>query len=249
MTGKRTAKRTTCRGHRAIAALLIAGFIGPLAAVTTTVPAQAATGVRGFVIFRFNGNPNMNHARAKGAVFVYAEATEGNRTNPHFLAARARAVAAGLYFGPLQLARPNESSGASQAQYFVAHGGGWNNSGMELPGAFEVEANPLGSLCYGLSQQAWVTWIQDFSSDYHSRTGRYPVIVTTGNWWRQCTGNTTVFTRSPLFILRWGASPGTLFGGWSTYAFWDHVDVGPLPGEQVVFNGDQTALEALATTS
>lgn len=230
--------------------MLIAGFLGPLTIVTATVPAQAAGGLQGFALHKFDGNPNMGIARAKGAVFVYIEATEGFRPNPHFNAANAGAVAAGLFSGPLEVARPKESSGAAQAQYFVNHGGSWNDSGMVLPGALELEANPLGSSCYDLSQHALVSWIQDFSNFYESSTGRYPVIATTASWWNKCTGKSDAFAQtSPLFILRWNASPGTLFGGWSNYTFWDHADAGPLPGEQVLFNGDAAALTTLATTS
>ena len=251
MTGKNAAKRSAWRTRGGFAAMLIAGFLGSLTVVAATVPAQAAAGgLRGFALPKYGGNPNMNHARAKGAVFVYIEAAEGLRPNPHFNAAHAGAVNAGLFYGAYEVARPNESSGTAQAQYFVSHGGSWNNSGMVLPGAVELEANPSGSSCYDLSQPALVAWIQDFYNYYHNSTGRYPVIITTSGWWRKCTGNSDAFAQtSPLFILRWGASAGTLFGGWSNYAFWDHADVGPLPGEQVLFNGDHAALTTLATTS
>lgn len=248
MTGKNAAKRTTrrSRGRRVI--LLIAGFIGPLLLVPATVSAQAASSPQGFVLYKFDGNPNMNHARAKGASFVYIEAAEGIRVNPHFNAAHSGAIAAGLYYGAFEVARPGESSGTAQAQYFVAHGGGWNNSGMELPGAVELEANPSGSSCYDFSQQALDSWIQDFATSYHGSTGRYPVIITTAGWWLRCTGNyATPGQNSPLMILRWGASPGHLPAGWSSYTFWDHADAGPLPGEQVLFNGDAAALAAFAT--
>jgi GH25 family lysozyme M1 (1,4-beta-N-acetylmuramidase) len=228
--------------------MLIAGFLGPLTIVTAIVPAQAATGLPGFALPKYDGNPNMHQARARGANFVYIEAAEGNRANPHFNAAQAGAVAAGLVYGPYEVARPNESSGAAQAQYFVAHGGSWNNSGTVLPGAVELEANPSGSSCYDLSQHALDSWIQDFSNYYYSSTGRYPVIGTTAHWWQKCTGNyTAVGATDPLLILRWAASPGHLPSGWSSYTFWDHADNGPLPGEQVLFNGDAAALAALTT--
>jgi len=76
------------------------------------------------------------------------------------------------------------------------------------------------------------------------------VITTAVSWWNQCTGNFTACAQtSPLLILRCAASPGALFGGWSNYTFWDHADVGPLPGDRVLFNGDADAVAAFATTS
>jgi GH25 family lysozyme M1 (1,4-beta-N-acetylmuramidase) len=211
-------------------------------------PARAASAqVQGFTLAKFNGNPNMNHARAKDASFVYIEATEGNRPNPHFNAAHAGAVVAKLVHGSFAIARPKESSGAAQAQYFVAHGGGWSPDGMNLPPALEVEANPTGSSCYDLSHHAMAAWITDFVNYVHQATSRYPVIMTTANWWLKCTGNlTSIGAQSPLLVLRWGASAGHLPAGWSRYTFWDHADAGPFPGEQVVFNGSTSALMSLA---
>jgi GH25 family lysozyme M1 (1,4-beta-N-acetylmuramidase) len=246
--GKNAAKRTTFRSRSGFAVMLIAGFLGPLTVVTAAMPARAADGLRGFALAKFNGNPNMHRARAKGATFVYIEATEGLRTNPHFNAAHAGAIAAGLFYGSYEVARPKGSSGTAQAQYFLSHGGSWNDSGMVLPGAVELDANPTGSSCYDLSQDAMVSWILDFSDFYHSNTGRYPVIATTAGWWHKCTGNSDAFAQtSPLLIFRWAASPGTLPGGWSDYTFWDDADAGPLPGEQVLFNGDAAALATFAT--
>jgi len=218
------------------------------AAAYVAGPAGAASSeVRGFTLAKFNGNPNMNHARAKGASFVYIEATEGNRPNPHFNAAHAGAVAAGLVRGAYAIARPKESSGTAQAQYFVAHGGAWSADGMTLPPGLEVEANPSGSSCYDLSHPAMAAWITDFVDYVHQATSRYPVIITTTNWWLKCTGNlSSIGAQSPLLVLRWGASAGHLPAGWSSYTFWDHADTGPLPGEQVVFNGANSALMSLA---
>src|SRR5437763_3758440 len=57
---------------------------------------------------------------------------------------------------------PDNSGGATQADYFVAHGGGWSKDGRTLPGALDIEYNPYGATCYGLSHAGMVSWIRAF---------------------------------------------------------------------------------------
>jgi len=49
------------------------------------------------------------------------------------------AANAGLIRGGYHFARPDISSGATQATYFLAHGGGWSPDGITLPGALDIE--------------------------------------------------------------------------------------------------------------
>lgn len=59
-----------------------------------------------------------------------------------------------------------------------------------------------------------VNWIKDFSNTYKTKTGRYPVIYTTTDWWTQCTGNNGSFGNdNPLWIARYASSIGTLPAG------------------------------------
>jgi len=89
-----------------------------------------------------------------------------------------------------------------------------------------------------------VSWIHDFSNTYHSRVGRYPVIYTTTDWWKTCTGNNTGFSStSPLWIAHYASSVGTLPAGWSYHTFWQYADSGPVPGDQNYFNGDMAGLK------
>ena len=81
--------------------------------------------------------------------------------------------------GAYHFALPDSSSGAAQADYFAKNGGGWSNDGITLPGALDIEYNPYGATCYGLSASAMVDWIEDFVTSYESATGRWPLIYTT----------------------------------------------------------------------
>ncbi|WP_344447177.1 lysozyme, partial [Kitasatospora nipponensis] len=182
------------------------------------------------------------------AKFAYVKATEGTGyTNPYFAQQYNGSYNAGLIRGAYHFALPNASSGATQATYFVNHGGGWSADGKTLPPALDIEYNPYGASCYGLSQSAMTAWIRDFSNTVHSRTGRYPTIYTTTDWWSTCTGNNGGFgATNPLWIARYASSVGTLPNGWSYQTIWQYADSGVFPGDQDAFNGAYDRLQALA---
>jgi GH25 family lysozyme M1 (1,4-beta-N-acetylmuramidase) len=151
--------------------------------------------------------------------------------------------------GAYHFAIPDNSSGQSQAKYFIQHGGGWSPDGRTLPGALDIEYNPYGSECYGLTSSQMKSWIQDFVQEYAYKEGVYPVIYSTTDWWTTCTGNASRFGKwDPLWIANYGASGGgPLPNGWGFYTFWQYSDSGNMPGDQDVFNGDHNRLRELAS--
>ncbi|KAG8846975.1 hypothetical protein FRB96_001725 [Tulasnella sp. 330] len=118
-----------------------------------------------------------------GSSFAYIKATEGTTyTNPDFASQYNGAYNAGLIRGSYHFAHPDSSTGAAQASYFVKNGGGWSADGKTLPGALDIEYNPSGAECYGLTAAAMVSWIQSFSSEYNSLTGRADSPVDEDYW-------------------------------------------------------------------
>lgn len=112
----------------------------------------------------------------------------------------------------------------------------------------DIEYNPSGATCYGLSQASMVAWIKDFSDTYHAKTTRYPLIYSTADWWSQCTGNSAAFSAtSPLVLARYSSSPGTIPGGWPFQTIWQNSDSYAYGGDSDIFNGDITQLKKLAT--
>jgi GH25 family lysozyme M1 (1,4-beta-N-acetylmuramidase) len=186
-----------------------------------------------------------------GAQFAYVKATEGSYyTNPDFARDYRGAARAGIIRGAYVLAIPSDSSGASQADHFVSHGGGWSADGRTLPGMLDMEGNPYGTECYGLSQSAMVSWIRGFVNEYHARTGRWAVIYTSYRWWRSCTGDYAGFAgNDPLWIANYASGAGRLPAGWSSYTFWQYAETGTFPGDQDVFNGPADRLLALANNT
>ncbi|EPQ50442.1 N O-diacetyl muramidase [Gloeophyllum trabeum ATCC 11539] len=200
---------------------------------------------KGIDVSGYQPNVDWTTVKANGVSFAYIKATEGTSyVSSAFSSQYTGATNAGLIRGAYHFAHPDASSGATQAKYFLAHGGGWSGDGITLPGALDIEYNPNGAECYGLSASAMVSWIKDFSNTYHSSTGRYPVIYTTTDWWTTCTGNSASFaSTNPLWLARYASSVGTLPAGWIYETFWQYADSGANPGDQDYFNGDAAGLK------
>jgi GH25 family lysozyme M1 (1,4-beta-N-acetylmuramidase) len=197
----------------------------------------------------YQGNVNWSKAAANGAQFAAVKATEGTYyTNPYFAQQYNGSYNAGLERGAYHFAIPSNSTGPAQADYFVAHGGGWSADGRTLPGELDIEYNPYsGGECYGLSKSQMVNWISSFDGEYAALTGRRPIIYTTTDWWSTCTGNAPGFYAESLWTANYGGTPYPLPASWKTYTAWQYADHGgTYPGDQDVFNGDHAGLVAFA---
>jgi GH25 family lysozyme M1 (1,4-beta-N-acetylmuramidase) len=211
----------------------------------------APAGLPGLDVSHWQGSINWTTVRSQGARFAYMKATEGTSyRDPNFNANYPNSYHAGLVRGAYHFALPDRSTGAAQANYFADHGGGWSADNQTLPGTLDIEYNPYGATCYGLSQSSMRSWIASFINQYHARTGRWAVIYTTTDWWTTCTGNYSGFAANdPLWIARYSSSVGALPAGWGFYTFWQWDDAGTFPGDQDVFNGSAARLTALANNT
>jgi len=152
-----------------------------------------------------------------------------------------------LIRGGYHFAHPGETTGAAQADYFMANGGGWSGDGITLPGMLDLESESDGE-CWGLSTSDMVSWIQDFSNTYYSSTGRYPMLYTNPSWWETCTGNSNAFvSTNPLVLADYNSEIGTIPGGWPYQTIWQYADSYAYGGDADSFNGDQADLMNLAT--
>ncbi|MET0694384.1 MAG: lysozyme [Propionibacteriaceae bacterium] len=191
---------------------------------SATTKAAAVSGVLGIDVSGWQKTVNWASWKKAGKQFAYVKATEGTTfQNPYFASQYNGAYKAGLIRGAYHFASPNGKSGVAQANYFVAHGGRWTKDGKTLPGVLDIEYNPYGSTCYGLSKKKMVAWIKAFTTQYKKLTTRDAVIYTTTDWWTRCTGNTKVFSKTnPLWVARYASKVGTLPGGWPYYTFWQY---------------------------
>ena len=218
-----------------------AAGLGPAAtlaaAARIVTPLAAPSSVEGVDVSSYQGAVAWSALYARGIRFAYVKATEGKTySNPYFHSQYGGSYQAGMARGAYHFAIPNSSTGSDQASIFVAHGGSWSADGRTLPGVLDIEYNPYGSWCYGLSRAQMISWIRSFTSRYHSLTGRDAVIYTTLSWWSRCTGNTTAFSRSnPLWVATVGGLVGSLPGGWPYQTFWQYSDTSGLDRDR--FNG------------
>lgn len=216
----------------------------------TAIPAEVD--VQGIAVgaAQHSGGASINWSQVAAAGYEFAaiQATEGTYyTNPYFAADLSAAKAAGLYAGAVHFANPSSSSGATQADYAVdnAH---YAADGKTLPIVLDMEDNPYGSECYGLSASQMVSWIGAFSSEVQARTGRLPIVFTPADWWDACTGDSTAFGANPLWAASSSVSSPPLPAGWSNWTFWQYTS-GSVPGISGAvglsyFNGDASALAA-----
>jgi GH25 family lysozyme M1 (1,4-beta-N-acetylmuramidase) len=108
----------------------------------------------------------------------------------------------------------------------------------------DIEYNPYGATCYGLSRTQMVAWIKAFTTRYRYRTGRNAVIYTTLDWWTRCTGNSSAFNRTNrMWVARYAATVGSIPGGRPSFTFWQYTSS---PLDQNKFNGSYSQLVAVA---
>ncbi|MYW89554.1 lysozyme [Amycolatopsis rubida] len=211
----------------------------------SVAPASAEATTSGIDVSSYQGAVDWKSYWNQGKRFAYVKATEGTGyQNPDFTQQYNGSYNVGMIRGAYHYGRPDISGGAAQADYFVAHGGGWSKDGKTLPGTLDIEWGP-SSACYGLSQSAMVSWIKAFSDEYHKKTSRWPVIYTANSWWTQCTGNKGDFSSTnPLWVAAYASSPGALPYHWGFYTFWQYTST---PLDQDYFSAGIDRLKVLAT--
>lgn len=212
------------------------------------LPTTRAVQTEGVDVSSHQGNVAWSTLWNSGVKWAYTKATEGTYyTNPYFAQQYNGSYNVGMIRGAYHFATPDTTSGATQANYFVDHGGGWSRDGRTLPGVLDIEWNPYGAQCYGKTAAGMVSWIRDFVNTYKARTGRDAVIYTATSWWQTCTGNSASFgTTNPLWVARYNTTVGTLPAGWGYYTIWQYTSSGPTVGDHNHFNGALDRVQALA---
>jgi GH25 family lysozyme M1 (1,4-beta-N-acetylmuramidase) len=218
-------------------------------------------GVAGLDVSGYQPNVDWQQQWNMGARFAYVKASEGNYfTNDQFNSQYQGSRNVGMIRGAYHFAIPNWSSGADQARYFVANGGGWTADGYTMPPVLDFEFNPyegrtiggvyFGNTCYGMSPDQLSSWVRDFGNTMLSLTGRLPAIYTNTSWWNQCLGTQTGFGDYPLWVAAYPSSPsdnaGAVPAGWDTYSIWQYSSTGPFAGDSNVWNGDYSGLQNFA---
>lgn len=187
--------------------------------------------VQGIDISHWNGDVDWSRVAAAGITFSIAKATESDYyTDSKFPGEDDGAYQQGLIHGAYHFAIPDDSDGATQAQWFVENGGDWIPDGTTLPGTLDIEYNPYGETCYNMSNAEMAAWIADFNDEYIALTGRAPMVYSNADWWNRCVGTSDLDTVNELWVAYWSAGPPTLPHDFSTYTFWQYSATGSVDG-------------------
>ncbi len=173
---------------------------------------------------------NWGQVARAGFRFAFIKASEGNYyANPYYASDLAHAKAAGLYVTSYHFAVPNVSSGASQADFAVTHAH-YAADGQTMPLALDIEYNPYGATCYGLTAARMVAWISAFTTEARRLTSQPTIIYTTADWWRSCTGDSRAFGSDPLWVAAYGNASPPMPSGWRQWTFWQYTSRAQVPG-------------------
>jgi GH25 family lysozyme M1 (1,4-beta-N-acetylmuramidase) len=173
---------------------------------------------------------NWGQVARAGYRFAFIKASEGNYyANPYYASDLAHAEAAGLYVAGYHFAVPNVSGGASQADFAVSHAR-YSADGHTMPLALDIEYNPYGATCYGLTAARMVAWISAFTAEARRLTSQPTIIYTTADWWRSCTSDSTAFGSDPLWVAAYGNASPPMPAGWRQWTFWQYTSRAQVPG-------------------
>ncbi len=202
-------------------------------------PAAAKSAERGVDVASYqhpNGAAiNWSRVHASGIGFAAVKATEGGYyRNPYARADLAQARAAGLSVVAYAFAIPNgngaSGSPVTQADYLLRYLGTMSRS---VPVMLDIEYNPYGRTCYGLTARAMVSWISSFNFEVKAKTGRKPIMYVPVYWWAACTGSSTGFGQRQLWVPDYTTAPSPLLpAGWKTWSFWQYTSIGTVRGIQ-----------------
>ncbi|MEO5710732.1 MAG: GH25 family lysozyme [Nocardioidaceae bacterium] len=215
-----------------------------------TMGATSLAFADGIDVSHWQGSINWSKVKASGKQFAFMKATESTTyTDTAFATNWAGAASVGIYRGAYHFARPSTASGSAvkQAEYFVSKVGSFQGAGT-MPPVLDLEATG------GLGVTALRTWTQTWLTRVEQLTGRVPILYFSPSFWETNLGNSTAFTRYPLWIAHYTTSGPRVPGGWPTWTFWQRTSSGSVSGisgnvDMNNFNGSTAQLAALAHTS
>jgi lysozyme len=235
--GARAARTAVRRGARTLVVLV----------TTLSFAASALAYADGIDVSHWQGSVDWAKVRSDGITFAFMKATEGTSyVDPTLTTNWAGAQAAGVYRAAYHFARPSTAAGsaATQARFFVSQAGVFQGVG-DLPPVLDLEATG------GLGPAALRSWVATWLSTVEQLTGRTPILYFSPSFWVDHLGNSTAFTRYPLWIAHYTTGQPTVPGGWPTWTFWQRTTSGRVDGiggpvDLNRFNGSEAQLAALA---
>ena len=190
--------RTTAAAARRARRLVVV-LVTSFAAMLASTLAYAD----GIDVSHWQGTINWSKVKAAGMQFAFMKATESTTYTDTQLATNWAGVqAVGMYRGAYHFARPKVGTAPAQAKYFVSKVGSFQGAGT-LPPVLDLEASG------GLGVTALRNWTATWLQTVEQLTGRTPIIYVSPAFWEHYLGNSTAFTRYPLWIAHYGVTRPT----------------------------------------
>ena len=210
--------------------------------------ANAVVQTPGLDVSSWQGNVNWSSVASNGARFASSRRPSAPTTEPVLQPAVHRRVHPRASSTAPTTSRPRTpSSGTAQADYFVAHGGGWSKDGSTFPGMLDIEWNPYGGMCYGKSKTAMTSMdpllqqrVPPQDDPLADHLHGHLLVEHVRREHRRLLVHQPAEPRQLLLIT------GTMPYHWPCQTIWQCADHGTFPGDQDRFNGDITRVRALA---
>ncbi len=215
----------------------------PAASPSGAGPIQWPAGFQGVDVAAYqhpNGAPiNWQSVATSGISFAAVKVTEGRYyKNPYGVSDLEGAHAAGLsviaYAFGIPNGNGNTANPVEQANYLINKLTKASPPLWALPPVMlDIEYNPYGRECYGLTGPAMLSWIERWAKEIIAKTGEPPIIYSTQGWLDKCVPDTAALAAYPLWIAAYNGSatsPGMLPNGWTDYGLWQWTSSGTVPG-------------------
>jgi GH25 family lysozyme M1 (1,4-beta-N-acetylmuramidase) len=219
-----------------VTALALTAATGADAAVTAVFTRAAGAPVRGLDIsaYQHAGTPiNWGLLAGQGIRFVAIKVSEGTYyVNPYYPSDARSAAAAGLAVLPYVFANPSRASPTATVKFAVSAISAIGGERGHLPLVVDLENDPYNKSadCYRLPVPAMLAWIAGFTAQAEALTGKWPVIYTTEDWWRECTGSAGQFRHDPLWLAAFDGTRPSVPSPWRGWTFWQYSNDGSLAG-------------------
>ncbi len=211
------------------------------------VPGPPAKGID---VSNHNGSVDWKKVAASGQNFTFVLATDGTDfTSPKYAEQYHGAKDAGLLAAPYHFARPDESAEAQADKLLKV--ADYQRDGKSLPPVLDLEVDPSGGGCYGLSVPEMHQWTDTFTGKVKAETGTDPIIYANPSFWNECMGGTDSYSDHPLWLASYGVDEPTVPKGFKDWNFWQYTEDGSVSGvngsvDQNHFQGSVGDLKKLA---
>jgi GH25 family lysozyme M1 (1,4-beta-N-acetylmuramidase) len=190
-----------------------------------------------------------DQVRDAGYVFGFAKATEGTYYNdPYFPQNWGEMHRVGMHRGAYHFARPSSGSPDAEASFFLAsinHVGGLEPGDMVVLDMEDEKYHTGGPYA---SAGAWSLGFLDYLEEVLG----FPPLIYTGAWYTSSRGMSEEqgLADYPLWLSNYRATIPAPPEPWERISFWQHSDIGQVPGIQGncdlnIFNGDASRIPLL----